>query len=512
MTAVAADWGGGYVTDIAYLPGYYRHQSPLHLNLACLLGGVAGVDIGPDTALSYLELGCGQGFGALMLAACNPHWRVCGVDFNPAHIAASRALAAEAGIANAQFLEADLAIIADSPVWQALPDADVVTLHGLWSWVGDRARAGIVRLLGDKLRPGGIAYVSYNALPGWQGAIGMQRLLLEAGARAGGRSDRQVAAGWELVRALAAANAPHLQGSGFVQSLTRHAEHAPPAYLAHEYLNASWRPCFHADVVEALAAAKLDWVASAQLLENFTSLMLDEAARAAAAGYDDPVMRELIKDLFLTRVLREDVFVRGARRLGNAERDAALAEAMLALSCAEAQFAWEVEVPAGQATFGRDFFGPIVAALAQAPRRVGDLLALPNLPRRDNPGELVGMLVGSHQALPVVGPPAAPDDRVRRLNRAAAKRFVRPGNLDIGMALAASGTGAPLPCAMLDLFIADRLLADPAPDPALWARELGAAQPASEQDRLRAFIDRAVSERAPIWRRLGVLPSAAPAS
>src|SRR6266851_2796417 len=188
MTPVAGDWGGGYVTDITYLPGYYRHQSPLHLNLACLLGGVAGIAIGPTTRLSYLELGCGQGFGALMLAACNPHWQVFGIDFNPAHIAAARVLCAEAGIPNAQFLEADLAMIADSPVWRDLPEADVVTLHGLWSWVGDVARAGIVRLLSAKLRPGGIAYVSYNALPAWQGAFGMQRLLLEAGVRAGGRS------------------------------------------------------------------------------------------------------------------------------------------------------------------------------------------------------------------------------------------------------------------------------------------------------------------------------------
>jgi hypothetical protein len=76
------------------------------------------------------------------------------------------------------------------------------------------------------------------------------------------------------------------------------------------------------------------------------------------------------------------------------------------------------------------------------------------------------------------------------------------------MALAASGTGSPLPCAMLDLFIADRLQTDAAPDPAAWARELGAAQPAAEQDRLRQFIERVLAERAPIWRRLGVMPSA----
>ncbi len=217
-------------------------------------------------------------------------------------------------------------------------------------------------------------------------------------------------------------------------------------------MNAAWRPCFHADVVRALAGAKLDWVASAQLLENFTPLMLSEEARGVLSGFDDPVMRELVKDMFLTRCLRQDVFVRGARRLTDAERDASLGEVTLALLAEEDQFAWEFDVPVGQANIERKFFGPIVAALADAPRRVGALLGLPDLPRRDNPGEVVGMLVGSHQALPVIGPATEPDDSVRRLNRAAARRLVRPDNIDTGMALAATGTGSPVPCTMLDLF------------------------------------------------------------
>ncbi|MGC2413995.1 MAG: class I SAM-dependent methyltransferase [Stellaceae bacterium] len=512
MIAAARDWGGGYVTDIAYLPGYYRHQSPLHLNLACLLGGAAGIEVGPATKLTYLELGCGQGIGTLMLAACNPAWQVIGIDYNPAHIAAVRALCAEADIANAQFIEADLAAIAKTPVWRELPQADVVTMHGLWSWVGDAARAGIVHLLADKLRPGGIAYVSYNALPAWQGALGMQRMLLESGARARGRSDRQVATGWELVRAMIDAGAHHLCEGALVQSLSEYSRAASTAYLAHEYMNATWRPCFHADVVRALAGAKLDWVASAQLLENFTPLMLGEEARAVLSGFDEPVMRELVKDMFLTRCLRQDVFVRGARRLTNPERDSALGDVTLALLSQEDQFAWDFEVPVGQANIERKFFGPIVAALATAPQRVSALLGLPDLPRRDNPGEVVGMLVGSHQALPVIGPATEPDDSVRRLNRAAAKRLVRPDNLDTGMALAASGTGSPVPCTMLDLFIADRLQSGAPPDPAAWARELGGTQPASEQDRLRGFIERVIAERAPAWRRLGGLSSEAAAT
>jgi len=145
-----------------------------------LLGGVAGLDLGPSTPLSYLELGCGHGFGALALAACNPAWRVIGIDFNPAHIAAARVLAAESGVENIWFIEADLAELMGDPLAYEIPEVDVITMHGVWSWVTDPVRAGIIGLLKAKLRPGGVVQVSYNALPAWQSALGMQRLLREA--------------------------------------------------------------------------------------------------------------------------------------------------------------------------------------------------------------------------------------------------------------------------------------------------------------------------------------------
>jgi SAM-dependent methyltransferase len=510
MTGSGAEWGGGYVTDIAYLPGYYHHQSPLHLHLACLLGGVSGLAVAPESSLSYLELGCGCGFGALALAASNPAWQVTGVDFSPAHIAAARELAADAGTANARFIEADLADFADSDRADSLPEADVITLHGLWSWVSGPVRAGIVRLLDRKLRPGGIAYVSYNALPGWQPAIGMQRLVREAGQRGAMRSDRQVEAGIEVVRTLIEAGAQQLSGNQLVQTLLEHVGRGQLSYLAHEYMNAAWHPCFHADVVRDLAAAKLDWVASAELLENFSPLMLGDQARAVMARFEDPIMRELVKDMCVSRCFRRDVFVRGARRLGDAERDAALGEVTLALLRSEAQFTWEMDVPAGRAAIERDFFGPIVAALAGGPRRVCDLLALPDLPRRDNPGEMVGVLVGTGQAMPLLASPREPDTAVRRFNSAAARRFVKPENLNTGMALASTGTGAPLPCPMLDVFVAARMQECERPDPESWARSLGSDQSPAEQQRLAAFIERLIAERAPLWRRLGCLAPNSP--
>jgi SAM-dependent methyltransferase len=507
MSSGPGDWGGGYVTDIGYLPGYYRQQSPAHLDVACLMGGVAGIGADPTMPLSYLELGCGYGFSALALAASNPAWRVTGIDFNPAHIAAARALAAEAGIANAHFFEIDLAGLVEGPIPGDIAEADVVTLHGLWSWIDDAARAGVVRIFGERLRPGGLVYISYNALPAWGAALGMQRLLREAGARLATRSDRQAAAGLDIVRALAEANAHQLR-DGFVQSLIETSRHAQPAYLAHEFMNAAWRPAFHADVAQALHVAKLDWVASAELLENFTPLMLGDEMRKVLDRFDEPMMRELVKDMCLGRGLRQDVFVRGARRLLPRERDAALGEVTLALTCAAEQFFWEHDVPVGKATIERGFFGPVVAALAEGPRKVADLLAIPELPRRDNPGELVGMLVGTGQALPLAAPPSEPGPQVCRLNAMAARRFARLDNLTSAMALATSGSGTPLPSPMVELAVAGHLCEGAPGAPADWASSLGFAAASEEHSRLVQLFERILDERAPVWRCLGAVPTA----
>src|SRR6185312_2027523 len=241
----------------------------------------ATIPSGDDPVL-LLELGCGFGYGAMALAASNPTWRVTAVDFNPAHIAAARDWAAEAGLTNVTFIEADLSTLAGDDVGRAIPDADFVTMHGVWSWVPPPVQAGIVRLLRAKVRPGGAVHVSYNALPAWGPAMGMQRLLREAGRRLAWRSDRQAEEGLDVVRGLFAAEAIQLTRSPMVHAMIGRLDTVPVAYLAHEYMNDHWQPCFMADVAAALADAKLDWVASSQLTENFPALTLTDAQRAVA--------------------------------------------------------------------------------------------------------------------------------------------------------------------------------------------------------------------------------------
>jgi SAM-dependent methyltransferase len=495
-------WGGGYVTDIAYMPGWYRQQSPATMAIACLLGNTAASLPRGDDPVTYLELGCGQGYGAMLLAACNPAWRVTAVDFNPAHIAAAREWAADIGLTNIKFLEADLATLAEEPAGREIEEADYVSLHGVWSWVPTMVRAGIVRLLAAKVRPGGVVHISYNLMPGWGPAMGMQRLLREAGRRLAWRSDRQAEEGMGVVKALFDADASQLHKTDFVEKMLRQIGSFPVEYLAHEYMNAAWAPCYHADVAEDLAGAKLEWAAAAELPENFPELMISAAQRAVVQRFDDPLMRELIKDMCLDRALRHDVFVRGPRRISARARNEALMDVSLNLNIDPADMPFEAPLPAGKAELNQAFYQPIVQALRDGPRRVGDLLNLPDVAgRRDNPAELIGIMVGMNLAEPAARPDAGPGPIAMRFNEVVARRLGATSTLGRGLGLASHRLGGGIVGTVLDAIVVDRVSKGPV-DPETLLRELDFDP--SDTEKLRGVLEKCFSLRLPILRRAGV--------
>ena len=501
---MSQSWSKGYVADVAYIEGYYVQQSPMRLALACHIAGVA-VDLPqPGDPASYLELGCGKGMGALLTAAANPGWQVTAVDYNPAHIAAATALARAARLDNVRFIEADLSQLAESREGQAIPAADFVSLHGLWSWVGAEVRAGIVRLLAAKTRPGGVVHVSYNALPAWQGALGMQRIVYEAGIRAGGRSDFQAEAGLALARDIKVAGGKYIAGSPMASDLIDTTSAMEKAYLSHEFMSAHWSPFFHADVAAAMAEAKLDWVGSANPLENFNELMLTEEQRALLDRYKDPIMRELVKDTCQPRQLRHDVFVRGARRLGNDERDAVIGALTLSPLISAGELQTSLLVPAGTA----EMSGPLKEMMAAAMRgttTIADLLK--SAKGRSSAIELAGVLVGSNQCQIVMRPDDVQPDSADRLNRVLAARvdsIVEPKTVG---GLASSRLGGGLSTPTLVQFIAGRMLNGEREDDAdIWIEQLSRDVLPEKHGRVREVVTTAVEQRVPVLRRLGIVP------
>src|SRR5215472_3213751 len=233
-----ADWGAGYVTDTAYVHDFCRVQTPAILSLAALSRNVAAAG-GRGEPLRYCDLGCGQGFTANLVAAANPRAEVFAADFNPTHIAGARALASAAGLTNVQFREAGFdELLQDA----ALPDFDIMCLHGVYSWISPANREIIVALVRRRLKSGGLFYISYDAMPGWAGIAPLRRLLVHQHAASGVASSEAA-----LAQALVFADRLKELGANFhrmypyVSTQWDRLKKLPRSYLAHELLTRDWQ-------------------------------------------------------------------------------------------------------------------------------------------------------------------------------------------------------------------------------------------------------------------------------
>lgn len=354
--------GSGYITDIPYTRGFYRELAPAWLDFTAVISGVMPPD--PGREFSWCELGCGQGVTAVILAATHPEGRFVGIDLMPEHIAHARRLAAAAGAANAVFHAADFA----APPAD-LPRFDYIVAHGVYSWIGAAGQAALRHLVERSLKPGGLLYLSYNAMPGWAAEQPFQRLLTTLGRGQSGDSGARFLAATHLVRQLAAADAPSLKTSAIVGELDELMSRQPLAYLAHEYMGSHWQPLFVTEVRDAMRRIGLEPAGSAAPAQNFDSFVLRGVEREALAAFDDPDLRELARDFLLHQRFRRDVFSRGGVNLDDDERRERLTAMRFALTQPAEDIAYQADTAAGKLSFDNGTARGIVGALADGPQR-----------------------------------------------------------------------------------------------------------------------------------------------
>jgi SAM-dependent methyltransferase len=357
--SAGAGWSQGYVTDVNYTNSFFRELSPAWLNHVAMANGAHPRPL--EDGFNHIDLGCGLGQSVNVLAACFPRGNFYGVDFNPAHIDTAQHLARQLGIDNAHFIERAFEELLEVD----LPDFDFVTLHGIYSWIGEGARAAVQRFIYKKLKPGGIVYNSYNCLPGWTNEAPIRRLLLEFGQTHHGDSAARVEKAAKDAEEMAALKLGYFRANPTaadqVGKLTKRASN----YLAHEYLNASWNTFYSADVADEMAAAKLNYLGSATLMENHLELMMPDPAVAYCKKQPTDRLRQLAQDFLVGQRFRRDVYVRGHPRLQRAEISRHLRNACFALPGPIEDFTEKTKVPRGEITFDQKSAQLIREALAK---------------------------------------------------------------------------------------------------------------------------------------------------
>ena len=504
--------------DVGYTFGYYRELSPGLIDFALTL---AGLQAPSREAMTYLELGFGHGLSANIHAAANPgvFW---GEDFNPEH-AANAAEWAKASEAKAVFTGESFAELAAR---EDLPDFDYIVLHGIWSWVPDEARATVIELIGRKLKPGGVVYVSYNAQPGWTEIMPLRHLMAIAADTDGASGDAVPEA---IDTAFAFAEKLHDVGAGFfdanpgakprLDAIARLSR----SHLAHDHFNPTWTPMYFAEVAGELALADLTYATTASLLDQLDELNLTPRQSQFLADLVDPVQRESTRDFITYQSFRRDLFMREPQVLTAPERGERLARQRVALTVDPAAIVYDVAGQGEDVALTEGLYAPIVNALAAGdgePKTIADLFSDPAVARL--PPSLVldaiTVLVGSGRAHPAQSALAVEVARpyCLRLNAHLAKRARTSGDVRF-LASPVIGAGVRVP-RMDQLMLDARAVSDQHPES--WAAEVEAVfdqqglsvshqgrtldDPAEIKAELRRLAFAFEADRLPLLIRLGV--------
>jgi SAM-dependent methyltransferase len=361
----------GYAADIPYLRDFKPMLAPAWLDHVALVAGVEPP--ARRNGFAWCDLGCGQGVTAAILAATHPSGIFHGIDAMPAHIAHARRLAEAAAIPNLQLHAVDFA----AAVGLELPQFDYIVAHGVYTWIGPEAQCAVRRFIDRRLKPGGLVYLSYNAMPGWARDLPFQGLLREFGRLLPGHNSGRLAAAAELARTLAGAGVASLAASFIVKELQERPEDYPPAYLVHEFVPPAWQPLYVTELRRDMATIGLEPVGSATLSENLDWMVLDEAARQTLGSITDPDGRELVRDYYLDQRFRCDVFARSNRQLGLGERTGRLHSSTFVLARPVPAIHCTMTTPAGSVNYDCPAARAIVTELnAGRPARTEDLKTL----------------------------------------------------------------------------------------------------------------------------------------
>jgi len=356
----------GYVTDTSYTDQFFRELSPTWLNYAAALNGVAPRPL--EGAFVYLELGCGFGASTVVNAGAFPQGEFHGCDIIPAHIDGARRHAAALGVANATFHEADF----DQLLARGVPPCDFIVLHGVYSWVDADARGAVRRVIRALLKPGGIAYVSYNALPGWASEAPLRKLLVELSATATGDTAERTAAALAALTGFSRARPRYFKANPSALAAVDAYHKRDTHYIVHEFMNEAWQPFYSVDVADDLADIGLRFVGSATLAENHPALLLDAESARAVAALETERQRQLATDFATNQRFRRDVFVRGDEH--PARPDAVFATV---IGCARAPSAIPAKaaVPRGEIAFHDGFVRDVRALMARGSLTIADAVA-----------------------------------------------------------------------------------------------------------------------------------------
>jgi SAM-dependent methyltransferase len=295
------------VYDAVEYPGFpYAHTHPDQLAVMSLL---YGLEPAPVATCRVLEIACNEGANIIPMAYAIPGAEFVGFDLATECIARGQQRIDELGLKNIRLFQADLL-----KVGPELGEFDYIIAHGLYAWVPEPVRDRALALCGELLKPNGVAFVSYNALPGSHLRQMLREMMIF---RAQGISDpeEKAKAGIEFIAALAETRK---DGDVYKTLLEEHLKRLRFKHwhvVYHDDFSPAYNPVYFSQFIEHAAKHGLQYLTEAEL-----PVPNDPCFKAGFQGViqsvsSDLLAQEQMLDFARMRMYRETLLCRAHHQL-----------------------------------------------------------------------------------------------------------------------------------------------------------------------------------------------------
>jgi SAM-dependent methyltransferase len=254
-----------------------------------------------------LEVGCSMGNNIIPVAEVLPRAELLAIDFSPREIAEGKKTVEVLGLTNVELRVADLCDFHQDRKF------DFIIAHGVYSWISRAAQGKLLQLIREHLSPQGIAYVSYNTLPGWH-IRGMIRDMMLRHTNKFRTAAEKVQQARALLNMLAEAaeneRGPYAQ---FLKAELASLSQQPDGYLYHEHLEAENNPVYFEDFMMQARAAGLGYLADSKLCLMVTS-DLNSFAQKLLSSSKSILQTEQYVDFIRNRMFRMSLLVHDGQR------------------------------------------------------------------------------------------------------------------------------------------------------------------------------------------------------
>ncbi|MDC0865208.1 methyltransferase regulatory domain-containing protein [Rickettsiaceae bacterium] len=245
-----------------------------------------------------LELGCADGFNLYRFSETYPKSYTLGVDLSEAQIDNGKKIIKELGLQNME-----LKAMSITDLDESYGTFDYIICHGVFSWVPELVRDGIIEVSKKLPSEKGVAFISYNTLPGWNTRRSIRDLMLYHSSYFTNTKDRiaQSRAVLSFIQdSVKGTDTPYAK---YLKHAVDHISDKTDSYLRHEYLAEENESFYFHEFMDMAKKQKLNYLCDTDIQKMYAG-NLPKGAAEALSKITDPIKLEQYMDFITNNQFR----------------------------------------------------------------------------------------------------------------------------------------------------------------------------------------------------------------